>query len=50
MVTAAVVSSRRVSRMRPSGSSYVSDGSAWTWGITATPVSKPDMRRSHSQG
>lgn len=43
MITAAVVSSRRVSRIRPAGFAYVSVGSPLTCGITATPVSKPDM-------
>lgn len=43
MITAAVVSSLRVSRIRPVGFSYVSVGSPSTCGITATPVSKPDM-------
>lgn len=42
MMSAAVVSSVRVSRMRPTGFFSVSSASPWTWGITATPVSKPD--------
>ena len=42
MVTAAVVSSRRVPRIRPAGLASVSAASPWTCGITATPVSKPD--------
>lgn len=43
MISATVVSSLRVSRTRPSGRAYVSVASPRTWGITATPVSKPDM-------
>lgn len=42
MITAAVVSSFFVSRMRPAGRSSVSDASPLTCGITATPVSNPD--------
>jgi hypothetical protein len=42
IITAAVVSSRRVPRIRPSGSSSVSAGSPAICGITATPVSNPD--------
>ena len=43
MITAAVVSSRWVPRIRPSGEASVSPASPRTCGITATPVSKPDM-------
>ena len=43
MITAAVVSSRLVPRIRPRGAASVSLASPWTCGITATPVSKPDM-------
>jgi hypothetical protein len=42
IITAAVLSSRRVPRIRPSGLSSVSSGSPAICGITATPVSKPD--------
>ena len=42
IVTAAVVSSRLVPRIRPAGRLSVSEASPCTWGITATPVSKPD--------
>ena len=43
MIRAAVVSSLRVSRIRPAGSRGVSVASPRTCGMTATPVSKPDM-------
>lgn len=43
MISAAVVSSFLVSRIRPVGFASVSSGSPSTSGITATPVSKPDM-------
>ncbi len=46
MITAAVVSSLRVSRIRPVGFAQVSESSPLTCGITATPVSKPDMPRA----
>ena len=42
MISAAVVSSLRASRIRPRGCAGVSPGSPRTCGITATPVSKPD--------
>ena len=42
MISAAVVSSRRVPGMRPAGSCSVSVGAPRTCGITATPVSNPD--------
>ena len=42
MITAAVVSSLCVFRIRPSGWSSVSPGSPCTSGMTATPVSNPD--------
>ncbi len=42
MITAAVVSSRRAPRIRPSGRASESCGSPRTLGMTATPVSKPD--------
>ena len=42
MISAAVVSSLRVLRIRPVGSAGVSPGSPLTSGITTTPVSKPD--------
>ncbi len=41
--TAAAVRSRLVPRIRPVGRASVSVGSPPTCGITATPVSKPDM-------
>ena len=43
IITAAVVSSRLAPRIRPAGCDSVSVASPLTWGITATPVSKPDM-------
>jgi hypothetical protein len=43
MMSAAVRSSFLVLRTRPSGRSGVSFGSPSTSGITATPVSNPDM-------
>ena len=46
MISAALVSSRRVPRMRPAGLLGVSEGSPCTKGITATPVSKPDRPRA----
>ena len=49
MITAAVVSSFFVPRIRPAGCSSVSPGSPSTCGMTATPVSKPD-RPSASLG
>lgn len=49
MTTAAVVSSFFVPRIRPAGFSSVSSASPWTWGMTATPVSKPE-RPSASLG
>ena len=42
MMSAAVVRSLRVLRMRPSGALSVSPGSPRTIGMTATPVSNPD--------
>ena len=51
MITAAVVSSFLVLRMRPAGCAAVSSGSPSTSGITATPVSNPDRpsaRRGNS--
>ena len=42
IVTAAVVSSRRVPRMRRSGRPGASDASPWICGMTATPVSNPE--------
>ena len=42
MITAAVVSSFFVPRIRPVGFSSVSSGSPSTCGMTATPVSKPE--------
>ncbi|CAM5554671.1 hypothetical protein STANM309S_01393 [Streptomyces tanashiensis] len=49
MISAAVVRSFLVSRMRPVGFSSVSPSSPLTCGMTATPVSKPD-RPSASLG
>ena len=49
MISAAVVSSFFVPRIRPAGFSSVSSGSPSTCGMTATPVSKPD-RPSASLG
>ena len=46
MITAAVSSSLRVPRMRPTGFSSVSSASPFTCGITATPVSNPDRPRA----
>ena len=46
MMSAAVVSSLRALRMRPSGFSAVSVGSPLTSGMTTTPVSKPDSPRA----
>jgi hypothetical protein len=46
MIRAAVVSSLRVLRMRPTGRSGVSPGPPLTSGITATPVSNPDRPRA----
>ncbi len=43
MTRAAVVSSRRVPRIRPAGRASVSVAAPRTCGMTATPVSKPDM-------
>ncbi len=43
MMRAAVVSSLWAPRIRPSGFFSVSVGSPLICGITATPVSKPDM-------
>ena len=42
MITAAVVSSRRVPAIRPAGACSVSVSWPRTSGMTATPVSKPD--------
>ena len=49
MITAALVSSRRVPRIRPAGRCSVSSASPSMCGMTATPVSKPD-RPSASLG
>ena len=46
MMIAAVVRSRRVLRMRPSGRRGSSPGSPVTSGITETPVSKPERPRA----
>jgi hypothetical protein len=46
MISAAVVSSRRVLRIRPAGRSGSSFGPPLTSGITDTPVSNPDRPRA----
>jgi hypothetical protein len=42
MMSAAVISSLRVFRIRPTGCASVSPGKPSTSGMTATPVSKPE--------
>ncbi|MCY1236597.1 hypothetical protein D9M72_492600 [compost metagenome] len=46
MIRAAVVRSLCAPRIRPSGFASVSSGLPWIWGMTATPVSKPDRPRA----
>ena len=46
MISAAVRSSIFVWRIRPAGFSSVSEGSPFTSGMTATPVSNPDNPRA----
>ncbi|MCY1187112.1 hypothetical protein D9M73_280540 [compost metagenome] len=47
MVSAAVSRSFLAPAMRPSGLASVSPGAFRIWGITATPVSKPDRPRAN---